>query len=321
MNNLAEVAPDMVQIFLPFGSQKTRDHSRVFCFDYLCTMKSTIIKVLGGMAILMAAAACNNQGKCLKTETFSASDTTAHSSFIMKAELPAGKDAASENIRRELISVMDSQLAFIGSYEGDRVFPAFEGEGSNEAIFNYYKDNAAKRLRDLGGEDAAERAEYFDGEIPGWEYEFSLTKIADTLGYIIFQNLDYVYTGGAHGGMVGQGDICFDRETGERIKILKDDVADAMQPLLVKGLISYFSDYGEQMTEESLMEHLMLWETTQIPLPGWDPRPSADGLSFTYQQYEIASYADGMPNFTIPYEDVAPYLTPQAKKVLDMHQP
>ena len=287
-------------------------------------MKSTIIKVLGGMAAaacMTAVAACNNQSKSLKTEIFSASDTTAHSSFTMKAELPAGKDAASEIIRRELIGVMDTQLAFICSYEGDRVFPAFEGEGSNEAVFNYYKENAAKRLRDLGGEDAAERAEYFDGEIPGWEYEFSLAKTADTLGYIVFQNLDYVYTGGAHGGMVGQGDICFDRETGERIKILKDDVADAMQPLLVKGLISYFSDYGEQMTEESLMEHLMLWETTQIPLPGWDPRPSADGLSFTYQQYEIASYADGMPNFTIPYEDVAPYLTPQAKKVLNIRQP
>ena len=288
-------------------------------------MKSNISTVLGGiLALMMTATACNNQGMCLKTEIFSASDTTAHSSFTMKAELPAGKDAASEKIRRELISVMDSQLAFIDSYEGDRAFPAFEGDGNNEQICNYYKENAAKHLRDLAGQDTAERAEYFDGDIPipGWEYDFSLTKTADTLGYVVFQNLDYIYTGGAHGGMIGHGDMTFDRKTGERIKILNDNVADAMQPLLVKGLISYFSDYGEQMTEESLMEHLMLWEEiTQIPLPTWDPHPSADGLVFTYQQYEIASYADGMPNFTIPYEDVAPYLTPQAKKVLNMQQP
>ena len=290
-------------------------------------MKSTIIKVLGGMAAaacMTAVAACNNQSKSLKTEIFSASDTTAHSSFTMKAELPAGKDAASENIRRELIGVMDSQLAFIDSYESDRVFPAFEGDGNNEQICNYYKENAAKHLRALAGQNAAERAEYFDGDIPipGWEYDFSLTKTADTLGYVVFQNLDYIYTGGAHGGMIGHGDMTFDRKTGERIKFLDDDVTGAMQPLLVKGLISYFSEYGEQMTEESLMEHLMLWEEiTQIPLPTWDPHPSADGLVFTYQQYEIASYADGMPNFTIPYEDVAPYLTPQAKKVLNIRQP
>jgi hypothetical protein len=288
-------------------------------------MKSTIIKVLGGMAAavcMTAVAACNNQSKSLKTESFSASDTTAHSSFTMKAELPAGKDAASENIRRELIGVMDSQLAFIDSYESDRVFPAFEGDGNNEQICNYYKENAAKHLRALAGQDSAERAEYFDGDIPipGWEYDFSLTKTADTLGYIVFQNLDYIYTGGAHGGMIGHGDMTFDRKTGERIKILNDNVADAMQPLLVKGLISYFSEYGEQMTEESLMEHLMLWEEiTQIPLPGWDPYPSADGLVFTYQQYEIASYADGMPNFTVPYKDAAPYMTPQAKNVLNIN--
>lgn len=271
---------------------------------------------------MIVAASCNYSGKSFKTETFSAGDTTAHSSFSMKVELPAGKDEASTNIRKELIDVMDSQLAFIDSYEGDRVFPAFEGDGNNEQICNYYKENAAKHLRALAGQDAAERAEYFDGDISGWEYDFSLTKTADTLGYVVFQNLDYIYTGGAHGGMIGHGDMTFDRKTGERIKILKDDVVDAMQPLLVKGLISYFSEYGEQMTEESLMEHLMLWEEiTQIPLPTWDPHPSADGLVFTYQQYEIASYADGMPNFTIPYEDVAPYLTPQAKKVLNMHQP
>ena len=272
--------------------------------SYLCTMKSNIIKVLGGMAIIMAAAACNNQGRTIKTEEFTAIDTTAHTSFSMKVELPAGKDEVS--------------LAFICSYEGERVFPAFEGEGSNGQICNYYKENAVKHLKELAGQDAAERAEYFDGDIPGWEYEFSLTKTADTLGYVVFQNIDYIYTGGAHGGLIGHGDMTFDRKTGERIKILDDDITDAMQPLLVKGLLSYFGGYGEQMTEESLMEHLMLWETTQIPLPGWDPSPSADGLVFTYQQYEIASYADGMPSITVPYEDIAPYMTPQAKRVLNI---
>ena len=93
---------------------------------------------MAAAACMTAVAACNNQSKSLKTKIFSASDTTAHSSFTMKAELPAGKDAASENIRRELNSVMDSQLAFIDSYESDRVFPAFEGDGNNEQICIYY---------------------------------------------------------------------------------------------------------------------------------------------------------------------------------------
>lgn len=329
-DHLTEIPPQVQQF--DFGGSKSGSRKVAGLFlctplsggiVYLCIMKSKIFNVLGGISVktaaavcMIAAAACNNQGKSFKTETFTASDTTSRTSFTMKAELPTGKDAASANIRKELVGVMDSQLAFICSFEGDRVFPAFEGEGSNEAVFNYYKENAAKQLRDLAGEDAAERAEYFDGEIPGWEYDFSLTKTADTLGYVVFQDLDYIYTGGAHGGMTGQGSMTFDRESGERIKILKDDVADAMQPLLVKGLISYFGEYDVQMTEDNLMEHLMLWESTQIPLPGWDPCPSADGLVFTYQQYEIASYADGMPSFTVPYEEIRPFLSEEALKAL-----
>ena len=39
---------------------------------------------------------------------------------------------------------------------------------------------------------------------------------------------------------------------------------------------------------------------------------------FTYQQYEIASYAAGMPEFTIPFEDLFPYLTPEAKALVGL---
>lgn len=34
-----------------------------------------------------------------------------------------------------------------------------------------------------------------------------------------------------------------------------------------------------------------------------------DGLMFTYSPYEIASYAAGMPEFTIPYAELKPYFT------------
>jgi hypothetical protein len=36
---------------------------------------------------------------------------------------------------------------------------------------------------------------------------------------------------------------------------------------------------------------------------------------FVYQQYEIASYAVGMPSFTVAYDKLLPYLTPEARKV------
>ena len=39
-----------------------------------------------------------------------------------------------------------------------------------------------------------------------------------------------------------------------------------------------------------------------IPLPKNPPYFTQDGLTFVYQQYEIAPYAAGMPTFSIPYD-------------------
>jgi len=274
---------------------------------------------MAGLLALAAAVAvsCNSSVKELRTENFVSEDNTAHSYLKMDVDLPIAKSEAETKIREALLGVIDAQLAFICSYEGERVFPAFEGKADNAALVSYYRKNALAQLGKLSDEDAAERAVYFDGEFPGWGYEFSLKKVADTLAYVVFDNTDYVYTGGAHGGVIGRGAMTFDRNSGAQIKeFFKEGSAAGMQPLLVKGLISYFSQYGEKLDEASLREHLMLWESPDIPLPGWAPCPTAEGLAFTYQQYEIASYADGMPNFTIPYDELAPFLSEEAKALL-----
>ena len=54
-----------------------------------------------------------------------------------------------------------------------------------------------------------------------------------------------------------------------------------------------------------------------IPLPSWNPYPDGKGgLVFTYQQYEIASYAEGMPSFTIPVKEVVAFLSEDARRLL-----
>ncbi|MCR5519738.1 MAG: DUF3298 and DUF4163 domain-containing protein [Bacteroidales bacterium] len=272
----------------------------------------------GLLAILaLVAFSCAPSSKELKTESFQYEDSTSYSYLKMYVELPVAKTEAEKSIREALLGVMDSQLAFICSYEGERRFPAFEGEADNAAVVAYYKENALSQLGKLSDEDAAERAKYFDGDFPGWGYEFSLRKLADTLGYVVFDNTDYVYSGGAHGGIIGRGSMTFDKKSGAQLlDFFKEGSTAAMQPILTKGLLSYFSEYDEGMDEENLKEHLMLWDSNEIPLPAWAPSPSADGLAFTYQQYEIASYADGMPNFTVAYEDLLPFLTDEAKALL-----
>ena len=70
----------------------------------------------------------------------------------------------------------------------------------------------------------------------------------------------------------------------------------------------------ERITEEDMRSRLMI-DGNLIPLPALRPYPTAVGLVFTYQQYEIACYADGMPNFVIPYNNIAAFLTPEARKI------
>ena len=288
--------------------------------------------ILTGLAALAAllVTACN-AGKPLQTEVRDYADSTAHSFLTLHAELPVPADAAAKAIRGKLVDMMDTQLSQITFGEPQRYFPRFEGNTDDtDALMAYYQDQTLSLIGRLSQEDADERERYIreDGDLseeekaeilansPAWGYEFNLKKIADTLGYVVFQSQNYIYQGGAHGGITGDGYLTFDRKTGRYIEATVDPACTAaIQPLLVKGLLGYYSEFGEKMAEEEMRERLQI-EGDLIPLPAWTPYPTAEGLCFVYQQYEIASYADGMPSFIVPFDEIQPFLTAEAKQVL-----
>ena len=287
-----------------------------------------------GLAVLAAVACRPSGGKDLKTEIIDYADSTAHADLSIKAELPVpGQGAAAERIRTALIEVMDGQLSHIGSYEDERLFPAFEGDaGKTEALMAYYRGKALEYIGKQSQEDYDERVnsieendgltdeqrEEFLADMPGWEYDFSLLKNRETDKYVVFISEDYLYLGGAHGGVIGRGGLTFDKKDGHLVEQFIDPSSlDAIQPLLRKGLAQYFADDDMEVSPDEL-DNILFLESGIIPLPAWTPYPGEDGLVFTYQQYEIAAYAAGMPNFTIPYTDLLPYLTPEAKAVMGL---
>ena len=287
-----------------------------------------------GLAVLAAVACRPSGGKDLVTETVNYEDSTAHADLSIKVELPvAGQGAAADRIRAALVEVMDEQLSHIGSYEEERLFPAYEGStDKTDLLLEYYRGKALESIGKQSQEDYDERVasiEENDGltegqrkeildEMPGWEYEFNLLKSRETDQYVVFLSQDYVYLGGAHGGVTGRGGLTFGKKDGVLLdKMLDPACLDAIQPLLRKGLTKYFSDEDMEITQEELDNYLFL-ETGVVPFPAWTPYPSEEGLVFTYQQYEIAAYAAGMPEFTVPYADILPYLTPEAKALLDL---
>ena len=261
----------------------------------------TMRKIFAVWLAVLAAAACRpSGGKDLQTETLNYEDSKAHADLSIKVELPVyGQGAAADRIRASLVEVMDGQLSHIGSYEEERLFPAFEGDFSKtESLVMYYRDKALEAIGQLSQEDYDERVnsiEENDGltdgqrkeilaDMPGWEYDFSLLKDRETDRYVVFLSQDYVYLGGAHGGVVGRGGLTFDKKEGALVEKMVDSASlDAVQPLLRKGLSQYFSDNEMEVAPEEL-DNILFLETGVIPFPAWTPYPSEEGLVFTYQQ-------------------------------------
>jgi len=279
-------------------------------------------------------ASCNDARRPMETVCWFWSDSTAHAYMAIDAELPSGSGKAAANVRRDLSeTVVDGLLSHVTSYEEERFFPPYDGDWSDiTGMLEYYRDSSFAQIARMSQEDAYEREEYIMqdtdfseeekaeilSEMPEWCYEFSLTKADETERYVVFQSFDYVYLGGAHGGVTGRGCLTYSKKDGSRVDGFVDpsDAGD-LQPLLIAGLLDYYKECGYETDWDSLKDGLFI-EDGFVPLPAWSPYPTAEGLGFIYQQYEIASYADGMPSFVVPYDDVKPFLTPEARQLLGL---
>lgn len=244
--------------------------------------------------------------------------------------LPVASDSVSTAIRDTLLGTMEREFCYL---IGDtKVIEPYRGKDKNiNAIINYYGAHSFLYLNKCADDDYKQRAEYIKTDTtlteamrrqimqdtPQWNYESKITKEFETPKYIVFLHQTYEYMGGAHGGMGGLGYMTFNRSNGKKVtNFFTKGAAEKMQAMLKKGLKEYFSEAGAPVkTDKELLEQLQI-DGNIIPLPVQEPYPSATGLVFIYQQYEIACYAAGMPSFTIPYEQAMPYLTEEVKELL-----
>lgn len=318
--------------YINTGTFEIRLGMWIFFIKFVCMKR--IISFCIAIVAAAALVSCVGGGANLKTEHFEAAGSAAHADLSVDVELPVASGAAATAIREHLMGFLDERLSRVTSYENERFFDPYDGDrGDTEGFVKYYYDQTLALLGRLSQEDADERSSWIEQDeertpeekadmlasFPSWEYEYTLSKIEETPAYVVFQSQDYIYMGGAHGGVSGDGCLTFCKKDGSYLETLIDpDAVEEMQPLLEDGLVSYFSDAGEQVAREDLRGLLLLLDGDQIPLPAWQPFPAEDGLVFTYQQYEVAPYAAGMPQFTVPFEKVASFLTPEAKALLSL---
>ncbi len=285
-----------------------------------------------------------------ETETVTVADSSDYSHVSASIQLPLANDSAMTAMRNTLISIAAGDLR--GNYEGNEDFIAqskmtykpFEGDTTDAHAVITYNVQQLKSLFDAMSKYTAEedaRLQKLDSindpndsivsnyPAPGehWTYEEKCTLVDTTATYATFSFTGYIENStAAHPySSCGAGDITLRRSDGKWItKFFVDGAEEKMQPLLLAGMVRYFRDDCEDksVNEKNVRSMMLLCDVNgnpvkNIPLPSiWRPVPKKDGLCLVYAQYEVAPYAAGMPAFIIPYEDVMPYLTPEAQELL-----
>ena len=159
-----------------------------------------------------------------------------------------------------------------------------------------------------------------EGEIPDI-YQMVNTRLAHaTPTYVTYSSGREVYSGGAHGGFIVK-DATFDRLSGKRIdnSVFVNTRSAGFKKLLKDGLKSYFAEAsgekGKKEMSDSELESYLFEGLGSLSLPQNPVTLTPSGISFVYQQYEIAAYAMGLPSFVVTYEAAAPYLSREAKRI------
>ena len=274
----------------------------------------------------------------IQWEHYAFADSSYYGHVELKATVPVATDSVTQVIRDSLIAIIQRNATSFLPTEGNTpVIKPYQGNDSTlKAILTYYGKNV---LAYINKENKAIIDDYIDRisqdttmteqqkedakEVrPQWIYSMNITlQDSDSL-FISFNDEEYGFWGGAHGGVLGDGVVTFRADNGQRLRsIIRSDAVTKMQPLIKKGLKEYFQEQGEQLPDDNqLMQMLMLPDQSGIiPLPShYEPYPSEKGIVFTYAQYEIACYAAGMPTFTIPYSDVQPFLSDEFKKIIKL---
>lgn len=111
----------------------------------------------------------------------------------------------------------------------------------------------------------------------------------------------YLDTGGAHGNSHVTF-LNFDKRSGKLLKmedIIKDEEG------FKKIAIPYFEKATKPLSNDEEVQDMFFGEAFQLPENiGFN----AEGVILLYNIYEIASYAQGVTEFTIPYDAAKPFL-------------
>lgn len=171
-------------------------------------------------------------------------------------------------------------------------------EGNQKEFANMVNENP--EVKELG-------ISYYDSLV--------VEKLAEGKNWVTYTQQRDIYLGGAHGVAPYFGQT-FRKSDGRRIgwDVFSDTSGEKFQQILKDGLVEYFGVGSEAELGDYLMNEAGVH---YIPLPQCAPLFTAEGVSFVYNQYEIAAYAAGLPTFVVSYDKLQPFLMTTGKRLVE----
>ena len=248
----------------------------------------------------------------VKTDSLVYSQNGKGYSCNIKIDFPQGNGKLDEGIKEFLNSVLSD---FAVCDNPDKPKAEYVGDKNDgKAMLSFYGKQRSKDME----EGYKSVLEFNESSEPPASYSFDgSVRLMEKAGkYVTYRIESYVYLGGAHGSSFSQ-EVNIVRATGKALETTVDTTKTSeMQPILRKGVIEYFKECGEEVSDDKLNDMLFINDNT-IPLPATTPSLSENGLKFIYQQYEIGPYALGMVSFTVPFDKVKPFMTEEALKLIE----
>ena len=186
-----------------------------------------------------------------------------------------------------------------GTYDGDK--------GNMEDVVGHYGNLYRDTLCSISSQGVPDYAEL--------SFDARMDKIYETDKVVTYGLTIDIDMGGAHPLSKEMG-ATFSKADGKRLTwdmVSKDGTTGVKN--VVKRMLK---DYFNAKTDAELMKWVQgVKNANSIPLPKTPPYMTEEGFVLIYQQYEIASYAAGMPGDTIPYKTMKPYLTEDVRKLTE----
>lgn len=135
-----------------------------------------------------------------------------------------------------------------------------------------------------------------------YETQWKIGPVYSTEKVVTYYSNQYIYEGGAH-GLTFYNAATFRTDNGTILgwNMFKPDSIPELTKLVKDAIIEQHFESAENFKAYNLLND------DKFVLPSVAPVMEKDGVSFTYQQYEIAAYVVGMPSCVIPYSTLMPY--------------